>query len=214
MSRFRMRHLLPLLWLLPMPASAAELSVAVEQGQVNLRIIALQYPANLPGELTSGLTNRILVRMSLRDGATVLEQRTAEIAIRYDLWEQSFAVATHVDGKLQTRRFADIKQLDAFLAVLEIPGVFAAEPLPDRELTVVAELLLNPIGREKLGMIRKWVAENSTPQAGGDAAASGHSELFNRIFEQYADGAQFATSWRVVLTSRALRMNTLPHERH
>jgi hypothetical protein len=95
----------------------------------------------------------------------------------------------------------------AFLAALEIPRLFVATSLPkERDLVLRAELLLNPIGREKLRMLRKWVADNSTPEAGGEAASSANNALFNRIFEQYADGEQLAATWRVALESRAFRM--------
>jgi hypothetical protein len=205
---------LVLAWWLSAPVTAAELFPSLDQDQVNLRIEALPFPATLHKELTSGLTNRILARISLLDGATVLQQRNVSIAIRYDLWDQTFAVSTDADGKVQARTLPDPGQLHAFLAALELTGIFTgAQMPPDRELRISAELLLNPIGREKLGMIRKWVAENSTPQAGGDAAAAGNSELFNRIFEQYADGSQFAATWRVVVSSRTFRLNSLPHER-
>lgn len=203
-----------LAWLLSSPVTAAEVIPSLHDEKVNLRIDSLQFPATLDKELTSGLTNRILARISLLDGSTVLQQRNVSIAIRYDLWDQTFAVSTDVDGRVQTRTLADPGQLHAFLAALEMTGIFASPQLPpDRELRISAELLLNPIGREKLGMIRKWVAQNTTPQAGGDTAAAGNSELFNRIFEQYADGAQFAASWRVVVSSRTFRLNSLPHER-
>jgi hypothetical protein len=203
-----------LAWLLAPPALAAELVVNLSEGRVNVRIAALQYPVTLPRELTSGLNNRILARLSLRAGGAVVEQRTAEITIRYDLWDQEFDVSIDVDGRVQRRRLADLAQLNAFLAALEIRGVFAVASLPqDRDVFIEAELLLNPIGREKLGMIRKWVAQNSTPQAGGESAGYGRSELFNHIFEQYADGSQLAATWRVQLSSKPFRPNSLPHER-
>ena len=212
--RHRLARWILLAWFLAPPTMAAELFVNLSEGQVNVRIDALQYPASLPRELTSGLTNRILARLSLRDGGAVVQRRTVEIAIRYDLWDQTFDVSTDVDGKVQRRRLADLAQLDALLAALEIRGVFAAASLgQDREMLIEAELLLNPIGREKLGMIRKWVAQNNMPQAGGESAVYGRSELFNRIFEQYADGSQIAATWRVTLSSKPFRPNILPHER-
>lgn len=207
-------RLLVMLWCLCAPAIAADVAVTMNDNRLDLRIEALQYPANLRTELTSGLTNRFLARISLRDGAAVLQQRNAEIAIRYDLWDQVFMVETTLEGKAQSRDNLGTAQLTAFLAALQLRNAFSSATLPaDHELTVSVELLLNPIGREKLGMLRKWVAENNTPQAGGDSATSGNSELFNRVFEQYADGSQFAATWRVVVTSRPFRLDALSHER-
>jgi hypothetical protein len=212
--RAPLRQLVLLASLFAAPAMAAEAIVTHAGGELDVRLVALQYPTNLASELTTGLTNRILARLSVRDGATILQRRTAAVAIRYDLWDQSFRVSLEIEGKTSTRQLPDLDALKEFLGALELPKAFPTASLPnERDLIVSAELLLNPIDREKLGMIRKWVAENSTPQAGGESATAGNSELFGRIFEQYADGSQFATTWRVTVSSRPFRLNAPTHER-
>jgi hypothetical protein len=107
----------------------------------------------------------------------------------------------------------DLGQTQSLLAAPEIPRLFTSAP-PNRELVLRAELLLNPIGREMLRMLRKWVADNSTPEAGGDAASSTSNALFNRIFEQYAGGEQMAARWHLALDSRPFRVNARADERH
>lgn len=209
-----MRLLLLSLLLCP-PAIAAELVAQPTANDVGIRIDSLTWPADFAKELTSGLTNRLFVRVSLVENSTVLERHTAEVAIRYELWDETFIVSTRVDGReVDNRVQRDLAQAMAFLAALEIPRLFVATPLPkERDLVLRAELLLNPIGREKLRMLRKWVADNSTPEAGGEAASSANNALFNRIFEQYADGEQLAATWRVALESRAFRMTPPANER-
>jgi hypothetical protein len=94
--------------------------------------------------------------------------------------------------------------MNAFLQSLHVPRIFSARMLsPNRPLTLRAELLLNPIAREKLRMIRKWVAENSAPNV--DQGISTSNTVFNRIFEQYADGSDLAAVWRVDLVSPPFR---------
>jgi hypothetical protein len=183
-----------LLVMLCAPAMAAEVTPLPGASDLGVRIEALQYPANLPKELTSGLTSRLFVRVSLLDGGTVLQQHAAELAIRYDLWDETFTVTSTLEGRtIGTRVLPDLGQTTAFLAVVELPHVFVTQPLPpNRDLVIRAELLLNPIDREKLGIIRKWVAQNSTPQVGTDSAGTASNAIFNRIFEQYADGSQLA----------------------
>ncbi len=163
---------------------------------------ALDFPATLPRELQSGLTNRLFLRATLLDGKTEVQQHTAEIAIRYDLWEQTFTVTTAVDSAApEYRKLVTLEEVTTYLAKLRIPKLFVAHSLPRRDLVLRAELLLNPIGREKLRMIRKWVADNSTPDVGTDRGSSSGNMLFNRIFEQYADGSDQAAVWRVDLRS-------------
>ncbi len=192
---------------------AATLSVTQSDGNVGVRIDALAYPESLPRELESGLTNRLYLRVTALDGATSLQVSTVEIAIRYDLWEQIFIVNRTVNtAPAETLRLAGTAEMNAFLQTLHVPGVFASRTLPpNSQLTLRAELLLNPIGREKLRMIRKWVAENSAPNV--DQGISTSNTVFNRIFEQYADGSDLAAVWRVDLVSPPFRLAPQANER-
>src|SRR5688572_4142781 len=78
------------LWLQSAVAFAATLAPTLTNGELGVRIDALPFPATLSRELESGLTNRLYVRVSLFDGQTLVQMRTVEIAIRYDLWEETF----------------------------------------------------------------------------------------------------------------------------
>ncbi len=207
---------IPLLFcVLAIPAFPAELVPTQSEEEVGVRIVAPDYPDALPRELQSGLTNRLYVRVTLRDGATALQHRTAEIAIRYDLWEQNFSVTRTVDSNLADNlKLGSLAEVNALLAGIELPRLFPLRSLPaDRELILDAELMLNPIGRERLRMIRKWVAENSTPGLGAESGITPSSSLFNRIFEQYADGSDVAATWHLVLSSRPFRAAHLANER-
>jgi hypothetical protein len=192
---------------------AATLSVTQSGGDVGVRIDALAYPESLPRELESGLTNRLYLRVTALDGATSLQVSTVEIAIRYDLWEQTFIVNRTVNtAPAETLRLAGTIEMSAFLQSLHVPGIFASRTLPPNgQLTLRAELLLNPIEKEKLRMIRKWVAENSAPNV--DQGISTSNTVFNRIFEQYADGSDLAAVWRVDLVSPPFRPAPQANER-
>lgn len=196
--------LVALLCLVGPQVSGAELSPLVGDGAVGVRIDGLEFPTSLPGELRSGLTNRLYLRLTLLDGTTPLQQHTAEMAIRYDLWEETFVVTRTVDNTTaEPQLLRSPSDIAGLLSAISIPRVFAAAGLPtERALMIRAELLLNPIRREKLRLIRKWVAENSAPDMGRDRGPSASSAIFNRIFEQYADGADIAALWRADLTSR------------
>jgi hypothetical protein len=103
--------------------------------------------------------------------------------------------------------------MKTWLSSLPIPGLFTTRGLSaNRDLTLSAEVLLNPIDREKLSMIRKWVAENSTPM-NADQGISTSNTVFNRIFEQYADGSELAAVWHVTLNSPPFRPAAPANER-
>jgi hypothetical protein len=83
---------------------------------------------------------------------------------------------------------------------------------------LTGEALLNPIEREKLALLRKWVSENTadtaplnpvSPDPTGatptTAQASNSDSLLDRIFDQYARGDDIAASWKVTLQSPAFK---------
>ena len=85
------------------------------------------YPASLSKDLKSGLTNRILIRVSLVEGPTVHRRRAVEIAVRYDLWEEHFITTTTLDGAAaEARTIASMEEIMALLHRLAIPHLFEA----------------------------------------------------------------------------------------
>ena len=195
---------------------AAEVSATLADGKLGARVDALSFPATLPKELTSGLSNRLYAQVSLADARATIGQKVIEIAIRYDLWDEKFSVVSTMDGKItESRTLASLPEVNALLAALPLPRLFEVGTLPAGvELTLRVEVLLNPIDREKMHMIRKWVAQNSTPEVGGRQGISMSNAIFNRIFDQYADGSNVAAAWRVAVASAPFRIDSLQHERH
>lgn len=211
-----MRRAITLLLLLANTGvEAAEVSATLADGKLGARIDALSFPSTLPKELTSGLTNRIYAQVTVADASASIGQKVVEIAIRYDLWDEKFSVVSTTDGTIaESRTLASLSELNALLAALPLPRLFEAANLPaGAELTLRVEVLLNPIDREKMLMIRKWVAQNSTPEVGGRAGISMSNAIFNQIFDQYADGSNVAAAWRVSIASAPFRLDSLQHER-
>lgn len=210
-----MRRAITLLLLLSSTsASAAEVSATVIEGKLEARVNAISYPATLPKELNSGLTNRLYARVSLMDAKETVGQRTIEIAIRYDLWDQVFSIVSTMDGTIvDSRTLGSLAEINGLLAALPLPRLFEAATLPTtHELVLRVEVLLNPIGREKMRMIRKWVAQNNMPEAGPSQGISMSNAIFNRILDQYADGSDVAAAWRADIVSAPFRLDNLPHE--
>jgi hypothetical protein len=215
--------LLALLSLLPqLDAIAAELTPFVAGGQVGIVIGGLDYPQNLPQDLRSGLTNRMLIRAELLDGTRVVREHRAQITVRFDLWDENFTVVSTIGEVAQTKVLPDIAAVNAFLASIELRDLFASTDLTEgREFSIRAQLLLNPIERERMDKIRKWVADNSTHAAtdptgagsGSPVGASTSGALFNRIFEQYAAGADVAGIWQESVASPPFRPEELRRDR-
>jgi hypothetical protein len=202
-----------LLLLASIGADAAEVVVTIENGKLGARVDEIAFPDALPRELIGGLTNRIYARVTVLDAQRVLDRRAVEVAIRFDLWDEKFSVLSTMNGTSGSLILEDAKAVDTLLAALPLPGLFDVAALPGtRELVLRVEVLLNPIDREKMRMIRKWVTQNSTPQVGGDEGISMSNGIFNRIFEQYAEDSDVAAVWRTTVDSKPFRLDGLVYE--
>ena len=207
--------LLALLALTAKPAVPAELTPVVREHGIGMHIAGIAWPETFTKDLVSGLTNTLLIHVALFSESKQLDQKTAVIAIKYDLWEETFALTVKVnEAVILARNDERQPQIEAFLANLELPDLFAASEVPnDRTATLRVEMLLNPIERERLEAIKKWVVENNTSIPADTSGFSdkrvGNSrsnEVFNKIFEQYAQGADVAATWKESLSSRPFKI--------
>lgn len=204
-----MTRLLCVGWLLLIGTTvqAGELTHFIDDHQIGARVHALTFPESIRKDLRSGLTNRLLIRVRLLEGAQGRGTTLVEIALKYDLWDERFQVEMRVNGTAVTPPvLRTVEEALAWLADLRLPKLFAVLPTPAASLTLHAEALLNPIERERMEQIRKWVQENSSyvPLDGagsrGTTPAPGSNAVFNRIFEQYA-GQDVAAEWRQEIVS-------------
>lgn len=215
-----MRALASLIFILVNTASeGAELTPLLQRGELGVRIDDVQFPAGLPKELRSGLTNRILIRITLDEKGGRPRQRAADIAIRHDLWDENFTIVTRIDDAIvETITQRRLEDVIAFLEHIRLRRLFNVAELRNREVSLRAEMLLNPIERERMDKIRKWVAENSARETLDPAGALGAHDssvgntLFNKIFEQYASGADVAAVWQERLSTRPFTLDTLNDE--
>ncbi len=218
----RLIHRIGLLCVLCMGAASAAELVPVRQGdRLGAHVRGLQFPAGLRKDLRSGLTNRVLIRVELLAESRVIDTRAVELTVKYDLWDETFRLTTTPgQGAAPDRVLATEEQVLAILADVALPRLFDMSRLAaSREHGMKCDVLVNPIEKERLAMIRKWVAENSTPTAAGvesggasgPVAAAASADLFNRIFEQYSSDSS-AAAWRERLQSRPFRPEAVPNE--
>ena len=217
------RALLGLTLLWPVAGTAAQLTATIRQQRLGLVIEGVRLPQSFLKDVTSGLTSRILIQLTLLDGGMPIASKGVDIALKYDLWEESFSMTLAVDSTtVESRTLARTEDVIAMLSHLSVPSLFPTARLDrTRALTIAARVLFNPIERERLDEIRKWVAENSRPSPPDPQNASGvpapppgsesHS-LFDRIFEQYAAGAAVAAAFSDSGVSKPFRLEDLHDE--
>jgi hypothetical protein len=198
-------------------AHAAEVVPFLENGALGASVRGLQFPQSLAKDLTSGLTNHMVVRVTLQAPGQTITERLVSITVKYDLWEETFLWTLSVDGQgPMNETHTALNTVLVKLRESRLPALFAEAALPPGStFTLRADVLLNPIDAERIRKIRKWVAENSTYTAGQGGVpdsntSSAANELFNRIFEQFAAGANAAAVWRESAVSAPFRLETLP----
>jgi hypothetical protein len=210
-------------------SAGAELKPFVEDGQLGVAVLELPFPPSINKDLMSGLTNRILLRVALLDGAQVVVSKDVELAILYDLWEENFQLTVTINRTVvRTEVYPHEADILSFLKNARLPNLFDMTQLAGKRGAIVrADALLNPIDRERVAKLKRWVAENSTvaplsrppitPNNGSlDQAPSTtpSNVLFNRIFSQYATGTDVAAAWRVVVISMPFNPEDLTDVRH
>lgn len=192
------------LWLLGASTHAADITPVIRDRHIGARVRGLALPDTLRKELRSGLTNRLLLRITLLQGEQRRAHANIEIALKYDLWDERFRSQLTVNGTvLSAPELRTVDDAWNWLIDLSLTPLFD-RPATAAAVTMRAEVLLNPIERERMDQIREWVKENSryVPLEGAPSAASDSSNsIFNRIFERYAADPDTAAQWREAVTS-------------
>jgi hypothetical protein len=190
-------------------SKGAELQPHVDAQQVSVTIRELGLPQSLRKDLLSGIQNKLLIRITARSGDAAVISTDVTIEVKYDLWDETFTMRT--SRASQTLAEATLSTLDAVMAQLDplvLENLFSTTSLPKNAvMTLQADVLMNPVEREKIERLRQWVAANSAPRsaAGGTtnaALTSKPNDLFNSIFEQYVRGAEIVAPWSVTVTSK------------
>jgi hypothetical protein len=202
-------------------AWGAELEPTLDEGQLGVVLRSVNLPPSIRKDLVSGLTNRIVIRVSLLSSRQIVTQAAVGVAVKYDLWVETFAVKVNVDDHPVIASTAhNVDEVVSMLTNLNLPRLFANDSgVPAGSLQMTAELLFDPIEKARMEEIRKWVEENDRV-APPDAASlssvlpvprSASARLFNRIFEQYASGASLAATWKQTVISKPFMMDELRH---
>ena len=201
-------------------ARAAEVAPFIDNDMLGARVRDLEFPRTIPKDLTSGLTSHLLVRLSLRSPGHADLQRVVELAVKYDLWDETFRFTLSLDGRvLMSDTQASRDAVLARLRDARLPSLFPEGSLtPGATYSLHADVLLNPIDAERMEKIRKWVAVNSAYTPGqADVPGTGRTTasivFFFRFFLLFASGSRTAAIWRETAVSSPFRPESVPHER-
>ena len=139
--------------------SGVELAPTLVDGQLGGTLQGVNLPPTIKKDLVSGLTNRIVIRISLLSARQIVAQAVVGVSVKYDLWDETFAVKVNVDDRPEASRTGhDVDDVISALANLNLPHLFQADSAPrSGPLQLEAELLFDPIEKARMEEIRKWV---------------------------------------------------------
>lgn len=211
-----------LIW--PAVTLSAQLTPVLKDHRIGVLLENVKLPQRFRNDLRSGLTSRILIQVALLEAQKPVASKVVDIAVKYDLWDETFGVTIAVDNVTgEPQVLTRTEDVIAMLSRLNIPDLFSTASVQgSKELKLAARVLFNPLERERLEEIRKWVAENSRPTSvdptsGGSLAAppvvTDSRSLFNKIFEQYAAGAAVAAAFADGATSNPFKLEDLHDEK-
>jgi hypothetical protein len=204
-----------LVWMLiTSSVEAATLTPTLNDQAIGISLSDVALPDTLMNELASGFEHRLLLRVVLISQAVKIVHADAMITAKYDLWDERYIVRTMAAGRLENERLLPtIQGVIAQLKTIRLDQLFLVEnTLRDRDLMLQAELLINPIERQKIEQLREWVATHSTPNQAlgyGVAFTPKPNDMFNRIFEQYTNGADLSAAWSLTIRSQPFRVDQL-----
>jgi hypothetical protein len=194
---------------------AAELMPRVANNAVGASVLDLPFPETLVRDLTSGFESRIFIRVSLLASGKIVGHRDGTVTAKYDLWEEQFAIRKFIgDSLVNEMTFKKAQEVMAYLAHVELDSLFSADSAPNtQEVVLRADVSINPVEREKIERVRKWVAGNSAPgnvaaDPAGTPLTSKPNDLFNKIFEQYIRGEDIVATWKLSITSKPFNPHT------
>jgi hypothetical protein len=172
---------------------ALELTITSNPGSTIIQLSDIAYPDDIDKDLQSGLTTTLLIQIDItaQDGAT--EHYNRAVSIRYDLWEENYIVDS--DFLSATSTLTDLQQIRDLIDTFEI--LLAELKFIGEKYAIKTTILLNPIDRERMELIRQFIAENSIPGDSGSRNSRNPEKfsLFNIIFEQYTRGANIGATW-------------------
>jgi hypothetical protein len=171
-------------WAKPPPNPEVERAAAFTSDGKKLWV-AVDYPeladAGLQRKLDSGLATTVVARAYLvREGASRAEALAVQtVRTAYDLWDEVYV--SEVSGEAGTRVFRDKRREDALrrLWQLKLPLIDAAGLLPGARYRVAVIVELNPVSKELLAQVRRWL---SRPREGGPLDGESYFGSFVSLF--------------------------------
>lgn len=140
-----------------------ELKAEANNKHLIVTVTDVKYPDDITEkELSSGLPNDITLIVSISHQGNKVFALSANYQITYDLWDEVYRVKiTDSLGKVFNKSIGKKQQVMAFIEQLTIENEMAIAGLQDNVVyNLSAQVLVNPVKRERINKIKAWIADS------------------------------------------------------
>lgn len=170
---------------------------------LGIQLIDLQLPDSIRKDLKSGLTNKFLFIFRIQSQGSEEIVIPIELSIKYDLWDETYSMTIVANSKTKTSFIPKIEDVLSQISNFRWPDLMDFSKWPkNAKMKIQGSIILNPIEKERMEQIKKWVLQNSSISSSGSGSNEGgfvsgirHHKIFDKIFEEKTSGSKFATQW-------------------
>ena len=175
--------------------------------------------------LPSGISNKLLAKLTLLEEKKELFVENINIKIIYDLWDEIFNFQIIKDHNLvKSERFKEKNQVLNQLKKISFED-FQIKEEKLSTLKLKFELILEPISNEKKSKIKKWISENKVnfPEAASKYEISKNSQsikfnsdssaIFNSMLDRELSSKSEEGEWNFVAEFENLKIGNKENEK-
>lgn len=214
-------HLIPLIIVIyNVTLQAAQVKPFFQKNSLGVTLQDLQYPTHFEKNLRSGLTHRF--QFNIRTDLPFLSETVRTINIKYDLWSEKYQIAIEEHPSKQFVENVNLEKLNLILKRIQFKNLLPAKQLSDTvTFSMNIQIRLNPIEKERIKAIQKWIVENSTTQPLSFSSDTSipklmlpakKKTLFSWIFNQNTEKMSEASEWQITTPSISIHRESIPHE--
>ena len=185
---------------------AFEITLEESEGAKAIRLFDINYPTEFAEDLNSGLKTVILIQANVyvTDNAEKPVSVESSINVQFDLWDEVFIFEQSNNSNKTVIKITEKDILLEMLRVIEVSLPEAEIYTEARIFRLTVVIYINPISRERIELIRNFIAENTVPGELVRESSSDKTEvkasLFNMIFNEYIKENETSSIWSETAT--------------
>ncbi len=156
--------------------------------------------------LKNGFTTTLLYKVSIQNPKGPLPANQQVFTVYYDLWNEEFyANFPLAPGKKPAVLRTPEEVMARMEEVVFLPLTPLVELDPQAPIQIKAQVYLDPIQKDRLAAVGKWISENSL----SIERTSSPNSVFSALVNQYLNEGLASLSWKTEISSKPFRVSDL-----